>query len=160
MKDEVLQKVLDSDGNIIPRFDVVRPDGTVLAENVQLVLKNTILTPGTPLNKQNLLSDDTSRELGLDPATSTPDTAFMSIRSSIGFCPRVRVSFYAGSIISVRNENTKEIQQHVVSEKGYALVDILEYGDYKFWAGPGNNDSPKVPLTVDTVKLYTVQLPM
>lgn len=158
MKDEVLQKVLDSDGNIIPRFDIVHPDGTVLAENVQLVLKNTILTPGTPLNKQNLLSDDTSRALGLDPATSTPDTAFMSIRSSIGFCPRVRISYRVGGTISVRNENTQETQQYAVPEKGYVLVDILEYGVYKFWGKINSTVTPQVPLTVDTVKLYTVEL--
>ena len=50
--DEVLDKALSSDTAIIPRYDVVQPDGTKIAENVEFILKNPILTPGMPINKQ------------------------------------------------------------------------------------------------------------
>ena len=69
MKDEVLQKALSSDSVVIPRYDVLLPDGTKVAENVQLILKNEILTAGTPLNMHTLLKDSTSEMYGMNPAS-------------------------------------------------------------------------------------------
>ena len=47
-KNEVLDKALASDATVIPRYDVVAPDGSKVAENAQLVLKNPILQQGMP----------------------------------------------------------------------------------------------------------------
>lgn len=50
-QDEVLDKALASDTEVIPRYDIVAVDGTVIAPNVQLTLKNPILKQGTLFNK-------------------------------------------------------------------------------------------------------------
>ena len=50
--DEVLDKAISEDAAVIPRYDVVLPDGTKVAENAELVLKNNILQAGMPINKQ------------------------------------------------------------------------------------------------------------
>lgn len=50
--DEVLDKALETDEVAIPRFDVVLPNGTKVAENAELVLKNAVVTAGMPVNKQ------------------------------------------------------------------------------------------------------------
>lgn len=49
-KDEVLGKAVDTDVEVIPRYDLVSPDGVIVAENVSLVLKNTIEQEGMPVN--------------------------------------------------------------------------------------------------------------
>ena len=79
MKDEILAKALDTDMEIIPRYDVVLPDGTKVAENAEIVLKNLIAQNGTPYNKASMLTDETSQLIGIDPETSTPDEAFSVI---------------------------------------------------------------------------------
>lgn len=50
--DEVLDKAVATDTSVIPRYDVVLPNGTKVAENAALVLKNPVLTAGMPINKQ------------------------------------------------------------------------------------------------------------
>lgn len=53
-QDEVLAKAVASDAAVIPRYDIKRPDGTKVAENVALELKNTVVNEGTAVNKQLL----------------------------------------------------------------------------------------------------------
>lgn len=69
MKDEILAKALDSDAEIVPRYDVVLPDGTKVAENAELVLKNPVTQEGTPYNKEAVLQDATAALYGLEDAT-------------------------------------------------------------------------------------------
>lgn len=53
-QDEVLAKAVSTDATVIPRYDIKRPDGTKVAENVALELKNTVVNEGTAVNKQLL----------------------------------------------------------------------------------------------------------
>lgn len=53
-QNEVLDKAISTDNSVIPRYDLVTPSGTKVAENVQLVLKNEVLQQGTPYNKKVL----------------------------------------------------------------------------------------------------------
>lgn len=53
-QDEVLAKAAATDATVIPRYDIKRPDGTKIAENVALELKNTVVNQGTAINKQLL----------------------------------------------------------------------------------------------------------
>lgn len=53
-QDEVLAKAAATDATVIPRYDIKRPDGTKVAENVALELKNTVVSQGTAINKQLL----------------------------------------------------------------------------------------------------------
>lgn len=50
--DEVLDKALATDEAVVPRYDVVRPDGTKVAQDVELILKNPVLVEGMPINKE------------------------------------------------------------------------------------------------------------
>ncbi len=49
--DEVLGKALPEDPSAIPRWDLERPDGSNLGEDIRLVLKNPVITPGMRQNK-------------------------------------------------------------------------------------------------------------
>ena len=55
-QDEVLAKAVASDTSVVPRYDIKRPDGTKVAENVALELKNTVVNEGTAVDK-NLLDE-------------------------------------------------------------------------------------------------------
>ena len=55
-QDEVLAKAAATDATVIPRYDIKRPDGTKVAENVALELKNTVVNEGTAIDK-NLLDE-------------------------------------------------------------------------------------------------------
>lgn len=60
MTDEILDKALSTDTEVVPRYTIKSADGAVLHENVSLELENEVLQEGTALNKANLLSDDTA----------------------------------------------------------------------------------------------------
>ena len=49
--DEVLGKAVDTDSAAVPRYDLVAPDGTVVATNVTLTLKNPIVQRGMNVDK-------------------------------------------------------------------------------------------------------------
>ena len=49
--DEVLGKAVDTDSTVVPRYDLVAPDGTVVATNVALTLKNPIVQRGMNVDK-------------------------------------------------------------------------------------------------------------
>ena len=49
--DEVLGKAVDTDSVAVPRYDLVAPDGTVVATNVMLNLKNPIVQQGMNVDK-------------------------------------------------------------------------------------------------------------
>lgn len=50
--DEVLDKAVATDAAVVPRYDLRLPDGTMVAQNVELVLKNPVLVEGMPINKE------------------------------------------------------------------------------------------------------------
>ena len=164
MKDEVLKKLNNTDSTVIPRYNIVLPTGEVLASRAQIILQNTILEKGTPLNAANLLSDTTSEDIGLDPATSTPDQAFSKIMELLkGICPKIAVTYSEGGTVYARNETTLEVKQAPVQTSGIyqgnAIIDIFEYGVYTIWGIKDGvrKDYPSL-LMVDTAKLYTVSL--
>lgn len=49
-KDEILGKALAGDATVIPRYDVIAPNGSKVAEDAQLVLKNPVLQQGMPFS--------------------------------------------------------------------------------------------------------------
>lgn len=49
-KDEILEKALAGDASAVPRYNLRRPDGTLIGENVSLELANVIAQSGTPVN--------------------------------------------------------------------------------------------------------------
>lgn len=164
MKDEVLKKLNNTDSSVIPRYDIVLPTGEVVYSRVQLILQNTVLEEGTPLNKANLLSDDTSASLGLDPATSTPDVAFAKLMELVrGFCPKVGVRFTPGGTVYIRNESTLEVTQSQVATsgayQGVAAINLYAYGGYTVWGvyDGVRKDYPSL-LVVDTVRIYDIDL--
>lgn len=157
MKDEVLYPyAVDNyeDYEAIPRYDIALPSGQIIYEGVQLILRNTVAEPGTPLNKQNLLSDDTSRAFALDPETSTPDEVFNVIRS---FSPKIKVQYLAGGTVYVKNLTTSQERAFPVPSNGIVTVDIFEYATYEVWGTLSATSRPET-VVVDTAKVYSIQL--
>ena len=158
MRDEVLEKVLSTDATVVPRYDIVKPDGTKVAENVQVVLKNNTLVQGTPLSKQSLLKDATASAYELNPVTATPDDALKTIRESISYCPKLRVTVIAGAVLYVKNNATGVQKTFAVPSTGVVTVDIWDYGTYKVWGILGGVTTSEATVTIDTTKLYTAEV--
>lgn len=79
MKDEVLAKALASDAEIIPRYDIRMPDGSILAADAEIVLKNDVLQSGTPYSRQACLNSEAMALLGMTDEESTISDAFIRI---------------------------------------------------------------------------------
>lgn len=159
MKDEVLQKALTTDSTVIPRYDIVLPDGTKVAENVQLVLKNTVLTAGTALSKYTLLKDATATLYGLSASNAVPDDVLLTIRNSAGYCARLSVRSAPGATIYVqRVPEDPGATTYTVPTSGVLPVDILYYGTYKVWGRV--NGVLVAPKYVDiyNIEKYTVDI--
>lgn len=71
-RDEILEKVLAEDASAIPRYNLRRPDGTLIEENVTLELANTIAQNGTPVNAAAL--NEMLAASGVTGGTSTAYT--------------------------------------------------------------------------------------
>ena len=158
MKDEVLQKALETDTTVIPRYDIILPDGTKIAENVQLVLKNAVLTAGTPLNKQALLKDSTATLYGMNAATAMPDTIFDTIRRTASYCPKLKVTGPYGATVYVRNVSSNMQYTYTVPYGGVLSVDIMAYSTYKIWGVIDGVRTPDKFVDIDTTKTYTVSI--
>lgn len=132
MKDEVLQKAIETDSTVIPRYDIILPDGTKVAENIQLVLKNVVLTAGTPLNRQSLLKDATAVLYGMSADTALPDEVLLAIRNSTSYCPKLKIYSVPGATIEVQLANAPiAATTYTVPASGVLSVDILTYGTYR-----------------------------
>lgn len=135
MKDEVLQKALATDSAIIPRYDIILPNGTKVAENVQLILKNDVLTPGTLLNKHTLLKDATAAMYGMSADDALPDDVLVAIRNSAGYCPKLKVFSVPGATIFIqRVPEDMTASTYTVPTSGVLSIDIQNYGTYKLWS--------------------------
>ena len=159
MKDEILQKALSSDQTTIPRYDIVKPDGTKVAENVQLILKNSILVSGTPLNRQTLLKDSTAVLYGLDVISALPDDVLVAIRNSVGYCPKLKVNSVPGATIFVqRVPGDTNATTYTVPDTGTLFVDALAYGTYKIWGVIDGTQTPPSYIDVYETTQYTVNI--
>lgn len=159
MKDEVLQKALEADASVIPRYDIVAPDGTVVAEGVQLVLKNAVLTEGTPLNRQTLLKDTTASAYGLSAESALPDDVLFAIRNSASYCPKLKVYSVPGSTIYMQDvQEPGVITSYVVPTSGVLSVDILHYGAYKIWGNIAGTYIGYKHIEIYETKQYSVEL--
>lgn len=159
MKDEVLQKALETDASVIPRYDIILPDGSKFAENVQLVLKNTVLTSGTPLNRQTLLKDATAVLYGLDAASALPDDALLAIRNSAGYCPKLLVYSVPGATIEIQRANAATgITTYTVPTSGILSVDILTYGTYRVCGTISGTRTADKYIDISETKKYSVEV--
>lgn len=161
MRDEIINPFnVDNhvDDEAIPRYDIVLPSGETLYHGVQFILCNDIVEEGTPLNRQNLLSDSTSRAYGMDPVTSTPDEAFSIIRSSVGYCPKLKVDYFEGGMVHIRNIVTGEEHSYLVDSTDSVTIDILAYSRFKIWGTFQDLTTPVTELLIDTTKLYKTDI--
>lgn len=159
MKDEVLQKALEADVSVIPRYNIISPDGTLVAENVQLVLKNEILTEGTPLNRQSLLKDTTAVAYGLSAESALPDDVLLAIRNSAGYCPKLKIYSIPGATIYMQDVHEPGINtSHVVPASGVLSVDILRYGTYRICGNIAGTYIGYKHVEINEIKQYSVEL--
>lgn len=158
MKDEVLEKVIAEDSTVIPRYDIVKPDGTKVAENVQIVLKNNILVAGTPLNKQSLLKDNTATAYGMNVTNALPDDVFLAIRRTASYCPKLKIVGLYSTVVYVQNTYTGAQSSYTISYTNEITVDILAYGTYKVWSVSNGVPSTAQYIDIDTTKTYTLNV--
>jgi hypothetical protein len=159
LKDEVLQKALSADTTVIPRYDIILPDGTKFAENVQLVLKNVVLTEGTPLNRQTLLKDATAVLYGLNATNALPDDVFLAVRNSASYCPKLNIYSVPGATIELQKANVAStIATYTVPTSGVLTVDILSYGTYRVCATISGTRTLDKFIDISETKQYSVEV--
>jgi len=158
LKDEVLQKAIETDTSVIPRYDIILPDGTKVAENVQLVLKNAILAAGTPLNRQTMLKDSTAELYGMD-ANALPDEVLLAIRNSASYCPKLKIYSVPGATIEVQGANASTAAAtYTVPTSGVLTIDILTYGTYRVCATISGTRTADKYIDISETKQYSVEV--
>lgn len=109
-KDEVLGKALETDESVIPRFDVVRPDGSKVAENVEIRLKNPVTQEGMPINRNAM-----NECLAASGVTEGTDTAYTLEQPGFALADGVLIRFRlhvdsgATPTINVNNTGAKAL---------------------------------------------------
>lgn len=74
--DEILNRALSTDEDIVPRFNLRLPDGTLIGQNVSFELVNQIVQEGTPVNKATL--DELLAASGVTSGTASALTLLQS----------------------------------------------------------------------------------
>lgn len=71
-RDEILRPAVSTDATAVPRYDLVRPDGTIIEKNVAIRLANPVAREGTPISKAVL--DEMLAASGVTAGTETAYT--------------------------------------------------------------------------------------
>lgn len=71
-RDEILRPAVSTDATAVPRYDIVRPDGTIIEKNAALRLANPVAREGTPISKAAL--DEMLAASGVTAGTATAYT--------------------------------------------------------------------------------------
>jgi hypothetical protein len=159
LKDEVLQKAIETDSTVIPRYDIILPDGTKIAENIQLILKNAVLTSGTLLNRQSLLKDATAVLYGMVAADAVPDDVLVAIRNSTSYCPKLKIYSVPGATIEVQLANASTaVTTYTVPTSGVLSVDILTYGTYRVCGTISGTRTADKYIDICETKQYSVEV--
>lgn len=134
MKDEILAKALSTDTEIVPRYDIVKPDGTKLVENAELVLKNAVTQQGTPYNKARVLTDETAAKIWPTPPEE-PDVngALGNLADLAGAVVKLPIAdgyeITAGDVVDVLNEHiTRETERKTTN-----TVDLVSQNASSFY---------------------------
>ncbi len=70
--DEILRPAVSTDATAVPRYNLVRPDGTIIEKNVAMRLSNPVAREGTPISKAAL--DEMLAASGVTAGTATAYT--------------------------------------------------------------------------------------
>ena len=71
-RDEILRPAVSTDATAVPRYNLVRPDGTIIEKNVAMRLSNPVAREGTPISKAVL--DEMLAASGVTTGTATAYT--------------------------------------------------------------------------------------
>ena len=71
-RDEILRPEVSTDATAVPRYDLVRPNGTIIEKNVAMRLANPVAREGTPISKAVL--DEMLAASGVTAGTATAYT--------------------------------------------------------------------------------------
>lgn len=110
--DEVLAKALSSDSAVIPRFDIKDASGNTVVANAQLVLKNSVTTAGTKINKQVL-----DEFLAASGTTAGSDTAYTLAQAGFvladGALVRIKLHVASGATptLNINSTGAKALMQ-------------------------------------------------
>ena len=157
MKDEVLDKALAGDPDVIPRYDIIDSDGNYIAHDVRLVLSNPVLTEGTVLNKQTLLKDTTAVLYGLSAESAVPDDVFLAIRNCAGYSPKIRIKSLPGATIEIQNMAAGIRASYTIPITSELIIDVTAYGVYRVRCSLEGTYMPDQYIEVNETKEYPLE---
>lgn len=115
-QDEILDRAVPGDATPVPRYDMRNPDGSLLAENISLELKNSVLQNGTPIDKATL--DEFLSASGKTSGTSTAYTLAQDgfvLKDGAVIRFKLHVDSGATPTINVNGTGAKRIMMNTVS---------------------------------------------
>lgn len=151
--DEILDKAVSSDTTVVPRYDVVLPNGTKVAENAELVLKNPVLVAGMPINKQAMneclaasgTTDGTSTAYTLaQPGFVLADGALVRIKLHVdsGATPTLNINGTGAK--ALMQSKTKPIKAGIPAG---TWVTFVYSSDFGFFLQQGSGGGGGINLT-------------
>lgn len=94
MQDEVLAKALITDVEAVPRYTIIDQNGNTIAQNATIILQNTVLQEGTPINTNTLLTPATAQAIGDAKGVEPPET----VNEALSLLMAAGVKYYTGTI--------------------------------------------------------------
>lgn len=160
-RNEVLAKAIQSDQQVVPRYNLVDAAGNVLAENVMLELQNPVIQVGTPVDKAVL--DECLAASGVTEGT---DTAFTLAQENFALFDGavVRICFHVDSgatpTLNINNTGAKALMVSKIKplKAGIAagtwctFIYSLQFDFFLQQGSGGNTDS-----TQSTFQRYLTQ---
>lgn len=110
-RDEILRPAVSTDATAVPRFDLVRPDGTVAEKNAALKLANPVAREGTPISKAVL--DEMLAASGVTAGTATAYTLAQEEYTLFDGAPvrfRLHVASGDGATLNINGTGAKPLR--------------------------------------------------
>ena len=110
-RDEILRPAVSTDATAVPRYDIVRPDGTISEKNAALRLANPVAREGTPISKAAL--DEMLAASGVTAGTATAYTLAQEEYTLFDGAPvrfRLHVASGDGATLNINGTGAKPLR--------------------------------------------------
>lgn len=110
-RDEILRPAVSTDSTAVPRYDIVRPDGTIAEKNVAMRLANPVAREGTPISKAAL--DEMLAASGVTAGTATAYTLAQDEYTLFDGAPvrfRLHVASGDGATLNINGTGAKPLR--------------------------------------------------
>lgn len=158
MKNEILEKVIETDEYPIPRYDIYNSSGSKVYDKVEIRLANTIQQAGTPLDMEHLFSDETRNLYGMDEDASVDD-ALKYVHTNKANAPVIAENVQVSQESWTQTDTYEDYPFSATATVTGMTADMIPEVVFALTDATSGTFAPVAAPTVDGVTIYASEQP-